>query len=598
MTISFDLEWDAKGVDVLGLSWGDGRSATATLKTDRTFAQFLEVLHRADRIAGHNALDADIPQLEREGVDVTALRAKIFDTRIALHAIHGHLAGVGVFDLRSMLLLLGSRQGERFALDWKQYESDRYSTCAFDAAAVGWVVPTLDRQIAAHNLQNTVDIGHKCAPIFQKMKEQGVRLSPAVLREIYDERQRKTAELIHTYKLTEKRGVKKIREVPIWRSDKVLEIFERQFGVRPKDRQRKTWAKLVLDPKLSAPAREFAGAMVDLGQGANDAHWLGRAEEEDDGTLSFGKVGDDGFIHPRYDLCGSPDRAIASGPNIQNFPRPGEDPRPVPLRRAVVPLQDDHLILGADFSSLESITNAYESHDMDRVQAVLAKKITHEGTAKLLNDAFGLSLNRNQGKVANHSFDKGESPYNLARTLFKTERPGRQQVTQCEAIVQQMLKEYPKTAQFRDHLWERSIENPLVVTNSFGRRLSCFSRAKYGDSEGYSAKHNPAKKYWCSCPACAPRRDRWKYAIAFLGRSAGFDALLRAMAKIYYERRLDEFSLPYLEIHDELDWSIPRERVERYAAIVKETFEAPVPELGGICLPASVVWGNNWSEAH
>jgi hypothetical protein len=161
-----------------------------------------------------------------------------------------------------------------------------------------------------------------------------------------------------------------------------------------------------------------------------------------------------------------------------------------------------------------------------------------------------------------------------------------------------MLKEYPKTAKFRDQLWERSVENPLTVTNSFGRRLMCFSRAKYGDSEGYSAKHNPVKKYWCSCPACAPRRDRWKYAIAFLGRSSAFDALLRKMSAIWYERRLDEYSLPMIECHDELDFSVPADRVERYAEIAKRTFEEPLDELGGISLPANVVWGATWADAH
>lgn len=598
MIVGFDMEWSQQGIDVLGLAWNEGRRATAVHRDERTMGQFLEVLNRADVVVGQNAIDADVMMLKREGFDVSKFEGKVFDTRLAVHCTHGHLAGTGSYDLRSLVLLLGSRQGERFPLDFKQYESDLHRTCAMDSAAACWIYPTLQRLVTAGKLEGTLRIAHQCAPIFAAMRDQGVRLDPGVLSQIYRERKTKTAELIEKYHLWEERGKKVIKKVPIWRSDKVLDIFEQQFGVRPKDRQRKTWAKLVLDAKLSPDGRAFAAAMVDLGQGANDAHWLGKAEESDEEGLSFDKVGDDGFIHPRYDLCGSPDRAIASGPNIQNFPRPGEDPRPVPLRRAVVPLRDDHLILGADFSSVETITNAFESQDMDRVHAALTKKITHEGTADIINRAFGLNLSRQQGKAINHGFDKGESPYNLARTLFKTERPGRQQLTQCEAIVQQMLKEYPKTAKFRDQLWEQSVQNPLVVTNSFGRRLMCFSRAKYGDSEGYSAKHNPAKKYWCSCPACAPRRDRWKYAIAFLGRSAAFDALLRKMATIWYERRLDEYSLPYMEVHDELDFSVPREKVEHYAKIAKMTFEEPIAELGGISLPSSVVWGESWAEAH
>lgn len=598
MIVGSDMEWTREGIDVLGLAWDEGRSATATHRSPDTLREYLRVLDRADVIVGQNYIDADIMQFEREGIDVRHLVSKVFDTRLAVHCTHGHLAGTGSYDLRSLVLLLGGRQGERFPLDFKQYESDLHRTCAMDSAAALWIYPTLDRLVRAGKLEGTLHIAHRCAPIFSRMREQGVRLDQATLELIYQERKRKTAEIIEKYQLWEERGKKKIKRVPIWRSDKVLDVFEKQFGMRPKDRTRATWAKLVLDQKLSPEARDFAASIMDLGKGANDAHWLGKAEEGEEGAVSFGKVSDEGFIYPRYDLCGSPDRAIASSPNIQNFPRPGDDPRPVPLRKAVVPLDPAHLILGCDFSSVETITNAYESDDMDRVQAVLAKRISHEGTAKIINDAFGLALTRQQGKAINHGFDKGESPYNLARTLFKTERPSRQQVTQCMAIVNQMLKEYPKTAAFRDLLWERSVENPLVVSNSFGRRLMCFSRAKYGDSGDRFSKHDPSKKYWCSCEGCAPRRDRWKYAIAFLGRSSAFDALLRKMAVIWEEQRLDGYSLPMLEVHDELDFSVPAEKVERYAAIAKASFEEPIAELGGISLPSSVVWGKNWAEAH
>ena len=597
MTVSFDMEWTKESIDVLGLAFGDGLHATATGRTPETMSQFLDVLHRADRIAGHNAIDADLGQLEKEGLDTSALLPKTFDTRVAFHAVNSHLAGTGSFGLRSIVLLLNGRQGQRFGLDWKQYESDLHRTCAYDAAAVSWVVPTLDRLIAAHRLENTVDIGLKCSDIFRRMRLQGVQLDKDVLRQIYDARKTNTGDLIEKHGLWEDRGTKRIRRVAIWRSPKVLDLFESRFGYRPANLQRSTWTKLLYSTHLSDDAHEFASAIVELGKGANDAHWLGKPTEGDGDDLHFAKVSEDGKIYPRYDICGSPDRAIASGPNIQNFPRPSDDPRPVKLRSAVIPLDPSHVILGVDFSSVETITNAYESQDMDRVQAVLEKRVTHEGTAALFN-AMGLSLNRHQGKAINHGFDKGESPYNLARTLFKTDRPSRQQVVQCTAMFQRMLAEYPKTAAFRNTLWERAQENPLVVTNSFGRRLLCFSRSKYGESNDRFAKHEPAKKYWCSCKACAPRRDRWKYAIAFLGRSAAFDALLRKMAAIWYDRRLDAYSLPIMEVHDELDFSVPRESVERYAVIARECFQEPIPELGCIILPASVVWGNNWATAH
>ena len=596
MIVASDMEWTRNKIDVLGLSWGDGEYATAVDRTDETMAQYLDVLRKADVVVGQNFIDADIQQLTREGLDVSQITPKVYDIRLAMHAAFGHLAGTGSYDLRSIVLLLNGRQGTRFPLDWKKYESDLHATCAVDAAAAGWCHPTLDRLVRTQHLEKTLQIAHECAPIFAKMRDQGVRLDMRVLEQIHAARKAKTEQIIEKYHLWENRGKKVIKRVPIWRSDKVLDICMDQFGFRPKDRQRKTWVKLAAGP-LSPDAREFVDAIIDLGKGANDAHWLGDAEETEDG-LVFDKVDSGGFIYPRYDICGSPDRAIASGPNIQNFPRPSDDPRPVPLRKAVSPLDDSHTLLGIDFSSVETITNAIESDDWDRVRATLSKQITHEGTAKLVNDAFGLSLNRNQGKCINHGFDKGESPYNLARTLFKTDRPSRQQVLQCQEMFKKMLSEYPKTARFRDSLWERARDNPLTVTNSFGRRLMCFSRSKYGDAGERYAKHDASKKYWCSCGECSPRRDRWKYAIAFLGRSAAFDALLRKMSTIWHEKRLDEFSLPVIECHDELIFSVPRETAARYSQIVKECFESAIPELGGVCLPSNAVTGASWADAH
>lgn len=599
MIVGSDLEWTRQRViDVLGLAWDNGFKTTATERTPETLEQYLSVLKKADTVVGQNFLDADCRQLAYEGVDVSWLEPKVYDIRLAMHTVNGHLAGTGSFDLRSIVLLLDGRQGMRFPLDFKQYESDLHRTCAMDSAAALWAYPTLDRLVKSGHLEKTLQIAHECQPIFSRMTEKGVRLDKKVLEAIYKARKDKTEQIIAKYKLWEERGKKVIKKVPIWRSNKILDICEQQFGFRPKDRKRITWNKLAKDPALTSEAKEFVDAIIDLGRGANDAHWLGSAEETETGELDFDKVGDDGYIHPRYDICGSPDRAIASGPNIQNFPRPSDDPRPVKLRSAVVPHQEDHYILGVDFSSVETITNAIESHDWDRVKATLDKKITHEGTAALINKTFGLDLNRNQGKAINHGFDKGESPYNLARTLFKTDRPSRQNVLQCQTIFNKMLVEYPKTAAFREELWERARDNPLVVTNSFGRRLLCFSRSKYGDAGERFAKHDPSKKYWCSCGECAPRRDRWKYAIAFLGRSAAFDALLRKMSAIWYGKLLDEYSLPIIECHDELDYSVPKDKVEKYMKIVKECFEAPIPELGGVSLPASAVYGNSWAEAH
>jgi DNA polymerase-1 len=51
-----------------------------------------------------------------------------------------------------------------------------------------------------------------------------------------------------------------------------------------------------------------------------------------------------------------------------------------------------------------------------------------------------------------------------------------------------------------------------------------------------------------------------------------------------------------LQVHDELDFSVPESEVEDLAALVKECMEGVV-ELS-VPLVADVAYGNNWAEAH
>lgn len=599
-TLAFDLEWSKRGIDVVGLAWEENGIIKAQAGGADKIPELVQRLNQAKEIVGHNIIDADMPRLSAAGFNLPLDCVR--DTRLALHTTHGHLAGTGSYDLRSAVLICTS-PNNAFPLDFKDYTHDIYRTCAMDAGASLFIWRRLRGLFAGDGAPCLLATAHRAQSIFTAIQKQGVRLDSTTLERIYRAREAKVSELVEKYQLWEERGKRVIKRVPIWRSRRLLDRYESHFGIRPADLQRETWRKLA--DHTSGDAREFALAIVELSLGSNDAHWLGRHHSspnigglgELSGCLGFEKVGADGFIYPRYDLCGSPDRAVASGPNIQNFPRVSDDPRPVKLRSAVIPLESDHVILSADFSSIETITNAYESHDPDRITAVLGGFITHEGTAALVNRAFSLSLARQHGKAINHAFDKGESPFNLASRLFGGARPSNQHIAQCREIYAHMLQAYPKTARFRDQLWEQAAQNPLTVTNSFGRQLQCFSRAQYGETSGY-ARHDPAKKYWCSCRACAPRRDRWKGAIAFLGRSCAFDILLRAMVRIVTEKRLDRYSLPYLEVHDELDFSVPKAQVEMYAQRVKEALQEPVPELGGVVVKADVKWGPTWADAH
>lgn len=595
--VAFDAEWSQGKISVLGFATNGGRSAVAYPRTETAWAGAIYDFNHVDEIVMHNGHAADLRALAKEGVDVAPLESKVFDTMLAMHATHAHLAGTGSYDIRSVVLLLGEQGGERFPLDWKNYAGDIYETCRLDAAASLWVAAPLKRLIAAHHLEATVDISHKVAPIFARMYERGVRLDTAVLERIHNERQVKTQDTIQEFGLTEQRGKKKIKEVPIWRSDKVLDKFESLFKLRPPNRSRKTWEALSRNPRLPECARRFAMALLDLGKGANDAHWLGQAEADSDGALTFGKVDSDGYIHPQYAVHGSPDRPIAKGPNIQNFPRPSDDPRPTPLRAAVVPHNEGEVLLSLDYSAVETYTTAVEADDGDMLLAIQEGRRSHEQMATDCSKIAGTTLTRAQGKTIGHAFDKCESPANLAKRLFSINFATRQQKAQCTAMYLNLLKTYPKTAAFRDRLWEQARSNPLIVSNKFGRRLECFARSRYGEDRDWDTKHDARLKYWCPCKACMPRRERFKYAMAFIGRSSACDALLRAMARIWQGKLLNEYSLPVAEVHDSLLFSIPLDKADKYAMIAKTCMQLPISELGGISLPCVGKLGKNWAEA-
>ncbi len=51
-----------------------------------------------------------------------------------------------------------------------------------------------------------------------------------------------------------------------------------------------------------------------------------------------------------------------------------------------------------------------------------------------------------------------------------------------------------------------------------------------------------------------------------------------------------------IQVHDELDFSVPKGEVERLAAMVKEIMEG-VADLR-VPLIADVSWGENWAQAH
>ena len=542
------------------------------------------------KLYGHNLYAADFPILKANNIlNCDLPLGSVHDTMLSAHVTHGHLAGEGSYDLRSVCLLYGQ---DKLNLDFKDYANDIFGTCRYDAIHSLWVGRQQDKIIDRDGLRSTWATSHRMAPIFQRMYERGVRLDKNVLQLIHEERETQRTIKQQSIPLIEHRKEYKRKEAKVWseplnpRSPEVIKWFK-DNGVELKGRSREDFERVAGSKKVPEHVRQLAQTFVDISELGSDSFWIGKKTAD-----GWEKIDSNDFCHPEYKITGTPDRTSCVGTNIQNFPRIGDDPRKVPLRSSVIPPEDGMVILACDAKSVENITNALEMGDMDRVRYVLDRDF-HQETADKFNAAFSLGLTRQDGKTLNHSFDKAEGPYNLSARLGIN-------VTMAEQIIEAQLRMFPVTAAARKKLWEACRENPYKARTMFGRQLLCFGRSKYGEDDSYSYNAKCKSKtslFWtCTCKSCAPIRERFKSAIAFLGRATAVDIVYRKTAQVWEEKRLDDYSLTYFHVHDEAGYAIPVERADKYRKIVLDTFQEPVLELG-LSFPMEAGLGKTWAEA-
>jgi len=262
----------------------------------------------------------------------------------------------------------------------------------------------------------------------------------------------------------------------------------------------------------------------------------------------------------------------------------------VPFRQAIIPSDPSKKLIACDYKAIENITTALISRDKKRLDYVMGRDF-HQETADKLNEAFSLGLTRHDGKSVNHALEKGESPFNLSARLGINQKL-------CDEIIAAQLRMFPVTAEFRRQLWEDCRQNPYRARTPFGRELLCFGRSKYGESAPSWEQRCRGKTdlFWCcTCKSCAPIRERFKMALAFLGRATAVDILLRKMALVWEERRLKDDSLPLIECHDEGVWESAF--FEQDKEVIVRTFSEPVEELDDFCFPCEAGIGDNWAEA-
>lgn len=280
--------------------------------------------------------------------------------------------------------------------------------------------------------------------------------------------------------------------------------------------------------------------------------------------------GADGRVHTTFnETVTTTGRLSSSDPNLQNIPVRTELGRKI--RECFVPLQEGHVFLSADYSQIELRLLAHLSQDEGLIDAFCSGADFHSQTASRV---FGIPVDevtpdlRSRAKAVNFGIVYGQQAFGLAQSL---DIP----FGEAKGMIDRYFEAYPGVRAYLDRTVEQARANGFAET-MFGRKRHIPELAsRNANLRGFgerTAMNHPMQ-----------------------GSAA--DIIKIAMAEV--DRRLAEEGLGaklLLQVHDELDFSVPREEVERVAALVKEAMEGVV--ACAVPLEADVSWGSNWAEAH
>ena len=278
---------------------------------------------------------------------------------------------------------------------------------------------------------------------------------------------------------------------------------------------------------------------------------------------------DTGHIHTSFNQAvTATGRLSSSNPNLQNIPVRGEDGREI--RRAFVP-ESGEVFFSADYSQIELRIMAHLSEDEHMVadfnsgldiHAATAARIFHKTVEEVDRDE------RRKAKTANFGIIYGISAFGLSE---------RMSVSRAEAkeLIENYFSTYPKVRDYMNESIERAKETGYITTQFGRRRYLADINAGNATVRGY------AERNAVNAPIQGTAADIIKLAMIAIDRRLRKEQLKARMI---------------LQVHDELNFSVPPTELEQVRQLVVEemerAFQMKVP------LVAECGEGTNWLEAH
>lgn len=286
-------------------------------------------------------------------------------------------------------------------------------------------------------------------------------------------------------------------------------------------------------------------------------------------TALPGYIAEDGKIHTTYNqTVTATGRLSSSNPNLQNLPIRSE--RGKLIREAVIP-DEGCLFLSADYSQIELRLMAHFSQDEHMLAAFRSGQDIHAATAARI---YGKPIEqiskdeRRNAKTANFGIIYGISAFGLAQQLDCSR-------TEAKQLIDDYFAAFPRVISY--------IESQKELAHQRGYAETLFGRKRYLPDIN---SHNATVRSFA---------ERNAVNAPIQGTAA--DIIKMAMVSIH--RRLKEENLKaqmIMQVHDELNFNVPKTEVERVREIVVSEMQNAVHL--SIPLIAECGVGENWLEAH
>ena len=276
-----------------------------------------------------------------------------------------------------------------------------------------------------------------------------------------------------------------------------------------------------------------------------------------------------GKIHTTYNqTVTATGRLSSSNPNLQNLPIRSE--RGKLIREAVIP-DPGCLFLSADYSQIELRLLAHFSGDEHMREAFRQGQDIHAATAAKI---FRIPIEqvtadqRRRAKTANFGIIYGISAFGLSQQLDCSR-------AEAKALIDGYFEAFPRVVDYIESQKQKAREKGYAET-LFGRRRYLPDILSQNATVRSFAERNAV-----NAPIQGTAADIIKMAMVSISRRLHMEQLRAQMI---------------MQVHDELNFNVPEDEVERVREIVVGEMQHVVHL--SIPLIADCGVGNNWLEAH